>query len=207
MIDARLTTREIDFYLYLSTDQEGKPFEIIQIYDNNDLRSCWLKKLSNYIYTFTNLLSVRNKSHLLIQPLKGVDFYNYPLKSIINDGDLPKIKYDQQVIQMLLKMLDNDRFYSWKTLRQLCMILYFCHITNTNENINFYKIWKKLPGGYGGSRKEIWETCAQFLQHKLNIISLYYYAHVDSPILFEKIAAANPSFRDMLLQKNEKNMS
>uniref|UniRef100_A0A6C0C8N2 C962R-like N-terminal AEP domain-containing protein n=1 Tax=viral metagenome TaxID=1070528 RepID=A0A6C0C8N2_9ZZZZ len=184
----------IDPHLYLSTSKHVKPYKIIKV--SNDLD---IQKMS--IYALVNLLSVRNKHHLAIQPLRGAEFYSYPEK-IIKVEDLPKINYDKKVIETLLKMIGKNRMSCGRTFRQMTVIFHYCHTTNINKDIDFYKIWKKCRGTFSG--KHMWKYCNNFLRYDLNITSLYYYAHIDDPILFEKTVDLNPAFRDMLLQKNEK---
>jgi hypothetical protein len=177
-------------YMYLSSAPGTHPYKILKIYNNDGL----LARLQENIQMTVELLSLQNKNSLLIQPINGAKFYRYPVKTEIKDDCLPKINYDADIILKLLRML---KFREREDeLIKISTILYYCHVTNTNENVNFYKIWEDWMQKMDHSvPMKIWEKCENYSYYYLTITNLYYYAHVDSPTLFEKIVNEDPSFK------------
>uniref|UniRef100_A0A6C0C5V5 C962R-like N-terminal AEP domain-containing protein n=1 Tax=viral metagenome TaxID=1070528 RepID=A0A6C0C5V5_9ZZZZ len=173
-------------YLYLSTTHGIPQYKI---YDG--------KIVTENTQEMVKLLSLRNKDHLLIQPIRGAEFYRYPLESKAKDECSPTIMYDVDIILKLLGMLKNFRSSDNDEILHISTILYYCHVTNANENADFYKIWKDwIERTYLDLLPiKIWQFCAEFSYYCLTIKNLYYYAHVGSPTLFEKTVDGDPTFK------------
>jgi len=189
-----------DRCLYLSSKSRKNPFEILKIYNNDELDALlYQEKTYDSILAFVNLLSARTKNNLLVQPIQGAEFFNYPLEKKIIEN-LPKIEYDLNIVVELLNILRKSTTCHYKQCINICAILYYCQMTDVDKNINFKKIWLKWSKKKNISNAiDRWKYVKKFTYYSSDIKSLYYYAHVNDPISFEKIATIYPAFRKMML--------
>jgi len=175
--------------LYLSTKPEVKPYQILKIYNNEKLDAYYQANKSSSIFTFVNLLSIRNKNNLTIRSMKCTKFYNHPSKIIINDLNLPQHKYVADTIINLLDMLYPSRVDNYDEWFKIGIILHYCHVTNTNETIEFYKIWiiwsLKSHKYSEHECDRLWKYYSSFSYYDYTIMDLFHLAETDNPILFQ----------------------
>lgn len=181
--------------LYLSTEDRCQ--KVFKIYNNKALRKFCSTNPPNFGYKMTKLLSMRCKQHLLVQPLLGCDFFSYPMTGKVLQEDLPKISYDRKTIITVLRIIKgkiNKRPAC--EANRIMQILYYCDMTNKNPKINF----KSVAKGFGRwTRKNLWEYYADnFKEYPLTYKSLFYYAHVWDPLVFEEKVATDPHFKRKL---------
>jgi len=179
--------------LYLSTKTYVAPYEIVKIFNNDELDSYYHADKIESVHTFVDLLSVRNRNKFAIQnppyiaPAERMHIRVEPddNHSALKTESANSIHYQRKLIKDILGIIDVDRahyFCDWYTIG---IMLYYCHVTNNNPRIDFFKLWtrwSKQSHKYDKYHCEkMWTYYSTFSGYDYTFENLCKIAHEDDP--------------------------
>lgn len=196
--------------LYKSTKPNMKPYEIVKIYNSeielDDKTTLgWTKTLSirsgvnvDSQLMPVNIDDIKQYIHDDVKDLvkygKYENKHNEVKETKKNQADA-KITYDSNIVNELLVMLNEERVQSYHDWIQIGMILYYCHMTDKNNNIDFFDIWDEWSKDGDSYSKQAcvkqWSYFKLLKENNLTLGSLYYLAKKDNPEKYRNLRIRN----------------
>lgn len=186
--------------LYLSTKTYVAPYEIVKIFNNDELDSYYHADKIESVHTFVDLLSVRNRNKFAIQNPPNIAPAERVYVRVEQNDDHPALKselansihYRRKLIRGILEIIDAGRahhFWEWYTIG---IMFYYCHVTNNNPRIDFFKLWtqwSKQSNKYDEYHNEkMWDYYSTFDGYDYSFENLCKIAHEDDPVRYNFLA-------------------